>query len=137
MNLFEVTQAAAAPKFAKYLRAAEKRVRSEMASYFRHKPAPKLSVTVQKPYEATVTIDFQNWLRPESIDDADKMFKEALKDADVNGHIHKLEVGAAHGSEFVEAMLSGIKPGMTIKAEAFFPTLEYVITFKQIMSRRG
>lgn len=108
-----------------------------MASYFRHKPAPKLSVTVQKSHEATMTIDFQNWLRSEAIDDADKMFKDALKDADVNGHIHSLEVGAAHGSEFVEALLSGLKPGMNVKSEAFFPTLEYVITFKQIVSRRG
>jgi hypothetical protein len=137
MNLLEVTQSTAAPAFAKYLRSAEKRVRSEMASYFRHKPAPKLSVTVDSPYKATVTIDFQNWMRPETIDDVDEMFKDALKRADVNGHIHQLEVGAAHGSEFVEAMLSGLKPGMSLKAEAFFPTLEYVITFKQIVSKRG
>lgn len=136
MNLLEVTQTAA-PDFAKYLRAAEKRVRTEMASYFRHKPAPKLTVTVQGTHEATMTIDFQNWMRPETIDDADDMFKDALKGADVNGHIHKLEVGNAHGSHFVEAMLSGLKPGMNIKSEAFFPTLEYVITFKKIMSRRG
>ena len=33
-------------------------------------------------------------------------------------------------------MISGLKPGMTVKAEAFFPTLEYVITFKQIISKR-
>lgn len=137
MNLLEVTQPTAAPEFAKYLRAAEKKVRNDLASYFRHKPAPKLEVTIVKPYEAKMTIEFQNYLDPKSIDYADDDFKDALKRADVNGHIHKLEVGNATGSEFVEALLSGLKPGMNVKSEAFFPTLEYVITFKQIVSRRG
>jgi hypothetical protein len=74
-------------------------------------------------------------MHPEDIDAVDDDFKFALKQADVDGHIFKLEVGNATGSHFVEAMISGLKPGMTVKAEAFFPTLEYEITFKQIMKK--
>lgn len=132
-----LTEADAAPEFAKYLKSAEKKVRNDLAGYFRHKPAPKLEVVVTSPYEARMTIEFQNVLDPKSIDYADEDFKDALKRADVNGHIHKLEVGNATGSEFVEAILSGLKPGMMVKADAFFPTLEWVITFKQIVSRKG
>ena len=135
MNLNEVT-GTFDPSFAKYLKKAEGAVRSELKSYFKHKPSPKLEVTFEKPFEARVTLDFQQWLHPGDIDAVDEDFADALKKADVNGHIHKLEVGNAHGSHFVEAMISGLKPGMTVKAEAFFPTLEYVITFKQIISKR-
>ena len=137
MNLNEVTEVSAAPEFAKYLKAAERQIKSELNSYFKQKPSPKLEVSVKSPYAATISIDFQNFMHPADIDAADENFKDALKKADVNGHIHKLETGNSVGSNFVEVVLSGLKPGMTVKAEAFFPYLAFEVTFKQIVSRRG
>ena len=32
---------------------------------------------------------------------------------------------------FVEAILQGLKPGMTVKAEAFFPTLAYEVKWEE------
>lgn len=137
MNLKNIlTEGEAVPQFAKYLRSAERKIRKEMSSYFRHDPQPKLLIEVISPYVARVTLEFQNWLDPKSIDYADSDLKDALEKSDINGHIHKLEVGNATGSEFVEAMISGLKPGMTVKAEAFFPVLEYVITFKQVITKK-
>jgi hypothetical protein len=134
MNLKSfLTESEAAPAFAKYLKKAEKHVRSELASEFRLKP--KFEVKVVSPYKAIMTLDIQHFMHPEDIDATDDDFKFALNQADTEGHIFKLEVGNATGSHFVEAMISGLKPGMTVKAEAFFPTLEYEITFKQIMKK--
>jgi hypothetical protein len=137
MNLKSfLAESAAAPEFDKYLKKAERNVRSEMGAHFKLKPSPKLEVKVESPYKARITIDFQRVMDPKSIIAADEDFEFALSTADVNGHIHKLEVGNSNGPEFVEAFLSGLRPGMKLNAEAFFPTLEYVVTFKQVISRK-
>lgn len=134
MNLKSfLTESEAAPAFAKYLKKAEKHVRSELASTFRTKP--KFEVKVISPYKATMTLDMQQFMHPQDIDAVAEDFKFALKQADTESHVFKIEDGASHGSNFVEAILGGLRPGMTVKAEAFFPTIEYEITFKQIMKK--
>lgn len=81
-----------------------------------------------------IDLDFQHWMRPESIDDAYDELSYAIKKVDVEGHIHSLdEVG--HGAEFVEALLTGLKPGMKLSAEAFFPTLSFEIKWKNIIKK--
>lgn len=133
-----LAEADAAPDFAKYLRAAEKKVRSDLTGHFKHKPSPKLEVKILSPYKAKMTIEFQSYLDPKSIEYAENDFKDALVKADINGHVHKIELGdASVGFEFVDAILGSLRPGMKVVAEAFFPTLEFEITFKQIVSRRG
>lgn len=128
-----LTEEDAAPAFAKYLKKAEKFVRSELAGEFRNKPAPIFSVTVLSAFKAKITLELQHWRHPEDIEAIDEDFKFAIQQADENKHIFKLEVGDATGSQFAEALLSGLRPGMTVKAEAFFPTFEYIVTFKQLM----
>lgn len=136
MNLKQyLNEADAAPDFAKYLKKAEKHVRSELSSLFKEKLSPKLEVKVESAYKARVTLELQRFAHPKDIDAIEEDFKFALEQADVNGHIFKIELGNSNGPNFVEALVSGLRPGMTVKAEAFFPTFEYEITFKQIMKK--
>ena len=123
-----------APYFKKFLDKAEKKIKSEMKWVFQHN-APNLEIKLESSYKARITLEFQHWLDSKDIDAADEDFKFAIEQADTEDNIHKLEIGDASGSEFYEVVLGGLRPGMNVKAEAFFPTLEYVVTFKQLIRK--
>jgi hypothetical protein len=82
-----------------------------------------------------ITADFQRWLAPETILDAYQEMEYTIKKADEEGHLFKVEVGNGVGADFVEAILSGLRPGMPVKAEAFFPLLAYEVTWKNIIKK--
>lgn len=97
-----------------------------------------VKVTVLAPNKAQFTIDFKHWMRPETIHDVNEEFEAAIKKSDEEGHIHKISVGdAAHGDHYIEALLSGLRPGMKLTAEAFFPTAEFEVTWKQVTTRKS
>ena len=108
-------------------------IRKTMKPWFENKET--LSVQTLSENSAKFTIEFNHWMRPETILDANEEFEDAIKKSDVNGHIHKIEEGNSTGEHFVEALLSGLRPGMKVKVEAFFPTMEKIVTWK-IVTRR-
>jgi hypothetical protein len=109
-------------------------IRKNLKSYFERKE--QVVVKTIGPFEASFTIDFNYWMRPETILEVHKEFVDAIKASDINGHIHAIEDGNSTGEHYVEAMLGGIKRGMKISAEAFFPTMEYVVKWKQIIKKK-
>ena len=96
-----------------------------------------IQVAVHSPNRAVFTLELRQWLRPETIDDVCKEMHDAIKNAKIPGEVFKIEDNSI-GSEFVEALLSGLSPGMKpIKPEAFFPTFQFNVTWKNIVSRKG
>jgi hypothetical protein len=76
-------------------------------------------------------------MHPEDINEAYSDITRAIVKADVNGHIQKQEETGS-GANFVEALLTGLRPGMKpVMVEAFFPTLMFDITWKNIVSSKG
>jgi hypothetical protein len=108
-------------------------IRKELKPFFEQKETVK--VEVLSPNSAKFTIDFNYWLREETIRDVHQEFEDAIKKSDVNGHIQSIEEGNSHGDQYVEALLSGLRRGMKVKVEAFFPTAEKIVTW-QIVTRR-
>ena len=88
-------------------------------------------------YSAQIIVEFQRFMHPENIDDTYENITYTIEKADVDGHIKILEE-AGVGSGFVEALLSGLRPGMApVMVEAFFPTLIWDITWKKIISSKN
>jgi hypothetical protein len=103
------------------------------------KNSGKYELTVKPLGEnkAEFIIDFKHYVSEMDMKAIDENFKFAIDQADKEGHIFKTEIGdAAHGFKFVDSILGGLRPGMTVKAEAFFPTFSYVVTWKMIMKKR-
>jgi hypothetical protein len=103
------------------------------------KNSGKYELTVKPLGEnkAEFIIDFKHYVSEMDMKAIDENFKFAIDQADKEGHIFKTEIGdAAHGFKFVDSILGGLRPGMTVKAEAFFPTFSYAVTWKMIMKKR-
>lgn len=134
MKLNEVTSAALDEKTSKKMAKIVKAVKKEMNRF------GKNTVTVV-PYSylsGEIVVSFERWMREETIEDAYTEFKSCIQSADADGHIAKIVDGdAGEGAKFVESMLQGLRPGMSLKAEAFFPTLAYTILWKNVVSSKG
>lgn len=102
------------------------------------KPYGKADVQMNVLSETSVEIvaDFHLWLRPETILDAYQEMEYSIKKADEEGHLFSVTVGNGVGADFVEAILSGLRPGMPVKAEAFFPTLAYEVKWKNVIKKK-
>lgn len=101
------------------------------------KPFGKADVQMNVLSETSVEIiaDFQRWLPPETIDEVYDEMKYVINKADEEGHLFSVDVGNGVGADFVEAILSGLRPGMPVKAEAFFPTIAYEVKWKNVMKK--
>lgn len=76
-------------------------------------------------------------MHPEDVEAVCSDITDTIYDADVDGHINKLEEDGS-GPQYAEALLQGLKPGMKpIMVEAFFPTFIWEITCKNIISFKG
>lgn len=93
-----------------------------------------VTLNVLTETSARIDIDFHQWMRAESITDIYDELSYLIKKTDVEGYINSLEE-VGHGAEFVEALLSGLKPGMSLRAEAFFPTISFEIKWKNIIKK--
>lgn len=133
MKLFEVTTMTLKPDVQKKAEKTLKAVKKEMTRYGKCDVELKPLSEVQ----CEIMVDFHRYMHPEDIDQAYDDFKDAIKRSDAEGHIFKIEDGNGVGSQFAEALLTGLRPGMVVKAEALFPTLAYEITWKNIVSRKG
>jgi hypothetical protein len=132
MKLNEVATALT-PDIAKKANKAVKFIKSEI------KNSGKYTLTVEPKSEnkAVFVMEFQRYVPELDMKAIDEDFKFAIEQSDEEGHIFKIEVGdAAHGYKFVDSILGGLRPGMEIKAEAFFPTFAYEVTWKMIMKKR-
>lgn len=117
------------PDITKKVKKAEKSILSYMKSYMGHRE--KLVTKVEGPNKVRFTVDFNRWYHPEDIDYMNEEFEDALKVRKDEDNIHSIEQGNGHGSKFVEALLSGLQPGMDpVQVDAFFPTVEWVVTYK-------
>ena len=80
--------------------------------------------------------EFHRWLRPDSIEDVYSDMAHEVHLLDEEGWVHTDGPGDnAVGAEFVEAILMGLRKGMKLDAEAFFPTLSYEVKWKNIISK--
>lgn len=102
------------------------------------KPYGKSDIQMNVLSETSVEIvaDFHVWLRSETILDAYEEMAYSIKKADEEGYLFSVTFGNGHGADFVESILQGLKPGMTVKAEAFFPTLAYEVKWKNIIKKK-
>ena len=81
--------------------------------------------------------DFQHVVSPSGIQNVYVDMKHAITSADAEGYISSIEIGEVSvGEHFVEAILSGLRPGMPVIAEAFFPTISYEVKWKNIINRK-
>jgi hypothetical protein len=84
-----------------------------------------------------IVADFQHIVSPGDIQNVYIDMKSAINSADKEGYISSIEVGEVSvGENFVQAILSGLRPGMPVVAEAFFPTISYEVKWKNIMKRK-
>lgn len=132
MKLNEVSTVLA-PQFNAKVQKTIKFIKSEL------KNSGKFELTTQPLGENKVEfiLSFQRYVNEMDLKAIDEDFKFAIEQADAEGHLHKVEDGShAVGYKFVDSILGGLRPGMTLKAEAFFPTLAYEVTWKMIMKKR-
>ena len=129
-----LTEAEFTPDVAKKVKRAENKIKSALKSYMNHKE--KLVTVCESPNKVRFTVDFNRWYHPEDIDYMNDEFEDALKSLKSDDNIHSIETGNSHGSEFVEALLSGLHPGMApVQVNAFFPTVEFVVTYKTMLKK--
>lgn len=95
-----------------------------------------IQMNVLSETSVEIVVDFQKWMAPETILDAYQEMEYSIKKADEEGYLFSVTIGNGHGADFVEAILQGLKPGMTVKAEAFFPTLAYEVKWKNIIKKK-
>jgi hypothetical protein len=132
MKLNEVATALD-PTISKKVQKTLKFIKSELKNSGKY----ELTVNPLAENKAEFVIDFKHYVHEMDMKAIDENFEFAIKQADEEGHIFKIEVGdGAHGYKFVDSILGGLRPGMTVKAEAFFPTFSYVVTWKMIMKKR-
>ena len=112
---------------------ATKAVKTEIKRYSEQRE--QVVVSVQAPNKATYLIEFNSYMDPQDIVSMHKDLVDAIKASDENGHIHSIEDTGSSGEGTVEAILGGLRRGMKVLPEAFFPTVEYTVTWKQIVSR--
>lgn len=118
----------------KYAARIEKSIRKNLASALEN---ARLTVTPLGSHQARFTIDVQHAMYPKDHMQLDKDFSQAIWSADDEGHIHLIVDGfGAYGYNFAETVMMSLQPGMIVRAEAFFPTLEHVVTWKNIVKRK-
>lgn len=111
-----------------------KEIRTGLKSYFERKE--QVRVEVLAPNKAIFMIEFNRWMSSEDIVEMHKDFVDAIKKADTNGHVFKIEDTGSSGEGTVEVLLGGLRKGMKVIPEAFFPTVEYTITWTIVSSRK-
>lgn len=134
VQLHEADMATVSNNIDKYAKRTERAINDALKSWFEIR-GEKVVVTKEADNVFRFTIDFKHWMRSSTIADVDREFEDAIKRSDKEGHMKSVELGNANGDEFVEALLSGLRPGMKVIAEAFFPTLEYVVTWTVVTRR--
>lgn len=132
MILKEMVTPALDPATAKKM---AKVVKAFTAEVKRYSHVAKVKMTVTGEFSAEVHAEMNLWMRPMSMDGVWEDTLDAIKKADDAGHIKSI-VEDGTGSEYSEALLSGLRPGMKLTAEAFFPTIGYKIEWKQIISKK-
>lgn len=110
-----------------------KAVKTEIKRYSEQKE--QVIVKVDAPNKATYLIEFNRYMDPKDIVSMHKDLVDAIKASDVNGHIQSIEDTGSSGEGTVEAILGGLRKGMKVLPEAFFPTVQYTVTW-QIVTRR-
>ena len=131
MKLLEVAGATLSPDIEKKSNKIFSAVKKETARYGK----AKFEMKALEPLKVQIIVEMQKFMHPEDINDAYSEITRAIVKADVNGHIQKQEETGS-GANFVEALLTGLRPGMKpIMVEAFFPTLMFDITWKNIVSK--
>lgn len=95
----------------------------------------KAEVEILGPFTVRITSELTKYFDASDIEMIWQDTSKAVVNADEAGHIFKIEEEGS-GNEFVKALLVGLKPGMVVKAEAFFPTIGFTIKWKQIVSTK-
>lgn len=103
-----------------------------LASWFEQKE--KVEVEVLSENSAKFTIEFNHWLRPETILDVHRTAEDIVRAAKISGELFSVKIDGT-GEYAVEALLSGLRRGMPVKAEAFFPDVWITVVWKNIVSR--
>jgi hypothetical protein len=99
-------------------------------------PKPKVELRVVSDLKAEVIVEYQRYMDPSVISQASEDIHDAIVKADEYGHIAKIEE-TGNGPNFADAVLVGLRPGMPVKAEAFFTTLMFQVTWRQVITHKG
>lgn len=91
-----------------------------------------LQMTVLSEHSARYELDHPAVMDDRSFEAVIKDVMSVLKRADEEGHFQRVEDNSSNPAE---VLLHSLRPGMTVKAEAFFPTFEFVVTWKQVTRR--
>ena len=95
----------------------------------------KVEVEILGPFTVRFTSQLTKYFDKRDIEVMWQDLAEAVIKADEAGHIFKIDEDGS-GEDFVRGLLTGLKPGMVVKAEAFFPTVGFTIKWKQIISTK-
>lgn len=134
-HIHEMADLVLDPMPAKGTAKAVKAVKEKLKQYSTQKPLPDVTVENISPNEAKICVDIHRWHRPKDIIRIGEDIVDAIESSDKEGYIYKIVDGDGVGPEFCEALLSGLRPGMKLRAEAFFPYLEYVVTWKKMIKK--
>jgi hypothetical protein len=93
----------------------------------------KLMMTVLSPFSASYEFKYERVLDDRSFEAMIKDIQSVLRQADEEGHVHKID---DHSSNPAEVLLNSLRPGMKVDADAFFPTISFTVTWKQLMKTR-
>jgi hypothetical protein len=92
----------------------------------------KLSMTVNSQFSATYEFSYDRVMDNKSFDIMIKDVESVIRRADEEGHVNRVIDSSANPAE---VLLHSLRPGMTVKAEAFFPTISFTIEWKRIVKR--
>lgn len=110
-------------------------VKAFTAQVKKYDKAAKVSMTVTGEFSADIHADMQRWFNQDDMSNVWEDTKYAVERADDAGHIHTL-IEDGSGIEYSTGLLSGLRPGMKITVDAFFPVIGYKIKWKQIISKK-
>jgi hypothetical protein len=132
-QLHEANMALVSNNIDKYATRTKRAVEAALKSWMEVR-GEKVEMTKLAENKFQFEIDFQHWMRSETIADVNREFEDAIRRSDKEGHIFKIEADGV-GDEFVEALLSGLRPGMKLTAEAFFPLVSFTVTWTVVTRR--
>lgn len=129
--LLEETAINYSPDIAKSVKRVEATIRKE----FKRLGPFSIEIDAVESHKVKFTVEMQRWLNytDKDFDLFESELKSSIDHADTDSKIFKVELPIWPTGQYYEAILGGLRPGMTLKADAFFPMFEVVVTWKKMI----
>lgn len=132
MKLLEAAEPS--PQVKKYVSRIVRKIKEDLKSYMTNKE--QLEVEQLTPFSCRFTIEFNHFMHREDIEWMHKDIIDAIKRADEEGDMFSYDDEGSTGSEYVAAVLSGLRPDSKVNPRAFFPTVVYTVKWKEVIRKK-